>query len=708
MSSWKKITGRLPKLYRYLLVAGAVVFIGFLFPDNAKFKYEFEKGQSWRYEDLYAPFDFAIKKTEEELQAERSEVERTFSPVYEIDEEVAKRQKQRFEDAFYNQLQEVRQSDLFTDVHNRPNRYVNYAHWYLDKIYSRGVIQLEPSHEGKGKDFVINIVRGNVSQRQTLENVYTPATARDLLSDSLPYSRLSEPEFIFPVLENLIVPNLFFNDTLTQKFKTDLLASISTSRDMVQKGEMIVARDGVVTEDIYQRLISYKEQYEQQVTEKKSSLGIRIGYFLLTVLIVGAFLWYLRIFSHSIFQGIGQLTFVLMWLVVYAYVVFLVEQTDILSAYMIPFCIVPIVIKTFYNERLAFVTHIIVVLIASFLSSLGYEFTFLQILAGIVVLLSDTDTRDWTRFFQSMVFIFFTYALSFLGLSLIKEGTIETVDWQVYSWIFLNVFLTLLAYPLIPLLERLFGFVSSITLVELSDMNRPLLQELAMKAPGTLQHSLQVANLSEAAARRVGADPLLVKVAALYHDIGKTKQPDFFIENQSGKSPHEELSFLESAQVIIEHVTEGVRMAKKYRLPNVLIDFIRTHHGTTRTEYFYRNYVNENPDDEADESLFRYPGPKPRTKEETILMMADSIEAACKSLKNPSEQDINGLIDKIVAGKISHGQFSDSEMTFEELETCKSVFKKLMRSVHHVRIEYPEEKKKGTTAEKTGKESKES
>jgi len=693
MSSWKKILNRLPRLFRYLLVAAVVVFISFLFPDNAKFKYEFEKGQSWRYADLSAPFDFAIKKTESELETERAQVERELAPIYELDEEVAKVQKQRFEQAFFSQLQEVRQSDLFQEVHNRPNRYVNYGHQYLDKIFKRGVIQLAKEHQNKEKDFVINIVRGNTSQRQTLENVYMPASARDILSDSLPYSQLAEPEFIFPILENLVTSNLIYNDTLTQKFKADLLATISISRDMVQKGEKIIAKDGIVTDDIYQRLISFKEQYEQQVTEKKSSLGIRIGYFLLTILIVGTFLWYLYIFSRSIFQGIGQLTFVLMWLVVYAYVVYWVEQTDILSAYMIPFCIVPIVIKTFYNEKLALITHITVVLIASFLSSLGYEFTFLQLLAGIVVLLSNTDTRDWSRFFQSMVYIFVTYALAFLGLSLIKEGTISNLNWEVYSWLFLNVFLTLLAYPLIPLLARLFGFVSSITLVELSDMNRPLLQELALKAPGTLQHSLQVANLSEAAARRVGANPLLVKVAALYHDIGKTKQPEYFIENLAGKSPHEELSYLESAKVIIDHVTEGVKMAKKYRLPNVLINFIKTHHGTTRTEYFYRNYVNENPDKEFDESLFRYPGPIPKSKEETIMMMADSIEAACKSLKNPSEGDINQLIDKIIAGKISQGQFNDSEMTFEELEICKSVFKQLMKSVHHVRIEYPETKK---------------
>jgi putative nucleotidyltransferase with HDIG domain len=431
---------------------------------------------------------------------------------------------------------------------------------------------------------------------------------------------------------------------------------------------------------------------QRTTTADKSDLGVFAGYFILTSLIIGVFIFYLRLFALEIFSRFNKLLFILMWLVVYSYLVFVVEKADILSAYLIPFCIVPIVIKTFYNARLALFTHIVVVLIASFLSSLGYEFTFLQILAGIVVLLSDVDTRDWSRFFSSMLYIFFTYALAYFGLSLIEEGKVSTIDWTVYTWIFLNVFLTLLAYPLIPLLERLFGFTSSISLVELSDMNRPLLRELAIKAPGTLQHSLQVANLSEVAARRIGADPLLVKVAALYHDIGKTKQPSFFIENQSGKNPHEGLSYLESAKIIIGHVAEGVKMARKHRLPPVLTKFIETHHGTTRTEYFYRSYMKENPDTAVDESLFRYPGPRPRTKEETILMMADSIEAACKSLKNPTGEELNNFIDKIIEGKITHGQFENSTMSFQELEQCKQEFKSIMRSIYHVRIEYPDDK----------------
>ncbi|MEM8908066.1 MAG: HDIG domain-containing metalloprotein, partial [Bacteroidota bacterium] len=430
-----------------------------------------------------------------------------------------------------------------------------------------------------------------------------------------------------------------------------------------------------------------------EVSSKKSHWGVFGGYFLLTSLILGVFILYLQFHEKKIFGSLQQLLFMLMWLLVYSYLVFAVDANKILSVYLIPFCIVPIVIKIFYNERLALFTHIVVVLIASFLSSLGYEFTFLQILAGIVAVLSNIKVRDWTKFFVSMLYIFLAYSVGYLGLSLIDEGSLTTVNWSIYSWIFLNVFLTLLAYPLIPLLERVFGFTSAITLVELSDMDRPLLKELSIKAPGTLQHSLQVANLSEAAASKIGADQLLVKVAALYHDIGKVQQPAYYIENQSGANPHNKTTPLDSAKIIIEHVTEGVKLAKKNRLPKVLIDFIRTHHGTTRVEYFYRNHINQHPGGEVDEHSFRYPGPRPRSKEETILMIADSLEAASKSLKSPSEKDINDLVDKIIAGKITHGQLEDSEMTFAELEICKREFKKLLKSIYHVRIEYPEAKK---------------
>jgi len=376
---------------------------------------------------------------------------------------------------------------------------------------------------------------------------------------------------------------------------------------------------------------------------------------------------------------------------VYSYCVYVVEHSEHLSAYMIPFCIAPLVIRIFFDEHLALMTHLVIILIASFLSSLGYEFTFLQLLAGIVAILTPFEVRNWSRFFQSMLLILLSYALGFFCLSLIDNGSYIGMEWSVYRWLFINVFLTLLAYPLVPLLERLFGFLSPFTLVELSDMNRPLLRELSIKAPGTLQHSLQVANLAEAAAAKIKANTLLVKVAALYHDIGKMTQSNYFIENKGTKSPHDNISPTESAKVIIGHVKNGVTMAKKNGLPQVLIDFIKTHHGTTRVEYFYRQHCTETNNEQADDSSFTYPGPRPRTKEEAILMIADSLEAASKSLKEPSMEDIDQLVEKIIAGKIAHRQLENTGLSFRELQLCKTEWKKLLKSIYHVRIEYPEE-----------------
>ncbi len=692
MEEKKSVLESLPTYLSYLLVLTVIIFISFLFPNNVKFKYQFERGQVWRYDDLVAPFDFAIRKSDQEIEAEKQEIEADFSPYYELLPSVARNSKQAFENQFSQQLTVVSQEEQFKDVFGQPDRYRNFGTAMLDRMYERGIISLHEDHKNKGKDFVINIVKGNTSYQQTLDNILNLEEARSLLSDSLPYSRLAEPEFLYPIMESVLRPNLFYSDTLTQMFQEDALGSISMARGKVKKGELIIPQDGYVTDDIYQKLVSFRTQYEKEISDKKSYLYVFLGYFLLTSIITGVFILYLRLFYNGIIHHFREMLFMLLWLFAYSYLVYAVEQINVLSTYLIPFCIVPIVIRTFYDSRLALFTHIVIVLIASFLSSLGYEFTIMQILAGIVVLLSDVNTRDWSRFFYSMLFIFLTYALTYFGLSLIQEGALDKIDWSIYTWFAINTFLTLLAYPIVPLFERVFGYLSPITLVELSDMNRPLLRELAMKAPGTLQHSLQVANLAEAAANEIGADPLLVKVAALYHDIGKTANPLYFIENQSGKNPHDEISNLESAKIIIGHVSEGVEMARKYKLPKVLINFIKSHHGTTRTEYFYKNHIAEHPDKEFDESLFRYPGPRPISKEETILMIADTIEAACKSLKNPSEKELLDFIDKLVAGKITKGQLENSEMSFSEFETCVNIFKQIMKSVYHVRIEYPEDK----------------
>jgi cyclic-di-AMP phosphodiesterase PgpH len=694
MSTFKSALDRVPGFFRYLLILAVIAFISFLFPSNVRFKYDFDQGQTWRYESLDAPFDFAIKKPQAQVEAEMAELESDFRPYYELRENMPAQKQEAFNQAFQQQLEQVNRDGQFAHVLSNTSTYRNYGQSYLRDLYAEGVLRLDPKHQDAESDFQINVVSGNIIKRRPLRVFERYQQVLSRVGDTLRTSDLQEPDFLYPILQGLIEPNVVYNDSLTKRFREDLMASVTTTQGLVRKGERIVNQGAPITDEVYMKLLSLKEQYEQDVTANQSRLSILVGYFLLTSLIIGVFILYLRNFAPDIFNRFAKLLFIFLWLVAYSYLVSAVERADVLSAYLIPFCIVPIVIKTFYDVRLALFTHIVVVLIASFLSSLGYEFTFLQILAGIVVILTDVDTRDWSRFFYSMLWIFVTYALAFFGLSLIQEGTWNEVDWRIYTWIFLNVFLTLLAYPLIPLLERLFGFTSSISLVELSDMNRPLLSKLAIDAPGTLQHSIQVANLSESAARKIGADHLLVKVAALYHDIGKTKNPAFFIENQNTKNPHEELTQKESAEKIIEHVTYGEELAKKSRLPKVIIDFIRTHHGTTRVEYFYRKYAEANPEKASDDAAFRYPGPRPRTKEESILMMADSIEAACKSLKEPTAQAIDDLIDKIISHKISQHQLDESTMTFEELENCRQVFRQVMKSVHHVRIEYPDEQKK--------------
>lgn len=504
-----------------------------------------------------------------------------------------------------------------------------------------------------------------------------------------------EPSYSYEVNKEWSYGNL-----IAEKFHQSIISlgtpgdSINPPREVsisYNKGDILVKTGQNIDKRTYQVISDY---LGPEIKEEKLFSGryiYFIGYFLLTALIIGALILYSLKYFPEITQSVSGVLFLVIWPVLFSALVFLVNQNAALSPYLIPFCLVPIIVFNFYGGRLALFVHIVVVLIASFLSELGYEFTFLQILAGIVTVLIASETRYWNKFFTSILVILATYLIGYLGLALINSGSLASSEYGTFGWLALNCLLLLLAYPFIPIVEKLFGFTSSITLAELSDMNKPLIKELSLKAPGTLQHSLQVANLGEAAAERIGANGLLVKTAALYHDIGKLAKPEYFIENSKGENHHLKLNNFESAEVIIGHSIDGEVMAKKARLPKILIDFIKTHHGTTRVEYFYRKQKTDNPDREFDESIFRYPGPKPFTKEQTILMLADSIEAASKSLKNPTGQDIDKLIDGIVEYKINEGQLSDSPLSFNELDTCKDVFKSLLRSINHVRVEYPAE-----------------
>ncbi len=552
--------------------------------------------------------------------------------------------------------------------------------FYAKGIYANNLVD----QTGEGALYLLHA--DGVEQKELTSAFNTITTVRQELNNWVTNNLPDRKSQIDGLIKDHLVPNIEITDYVPETLKNQL-----TEAQTLPKESMIIANGDLITAEKYDLLKKSVLNREGFSFDDFSFISF-LGYLLLILLIIGALLVYLQ-FNHStVFEKMNNLAFIMMFPALISVLVYVLEGSN-MSSFLIPFCVVPIIIKNFFDERLALFVHIVVVLIASFMSKLDYEFTFIEILAGIVTVLVVSETRYWNNFFRAILIIFATYILGFLGLSLIHAESFASIDWKPFLYFAVSAVLTLLAYPFIPLIEKIFGFTSSIRLAELADMNNPLIKELSINAQGTLQHSLQVSNLAEAATEKIGGNSLLVKAAALYHDIGKLADPEAYIENQKGHNPHDSMSNFESAKKIIDHVTKGLEMAKKARLPKVIIDFISTHHGTTRVEYFYRNQLKAEPDKEFDESLFRYPGPKPKTKEQTILMIADSLEAASKSLNNPTGQDIDKLVDNIVRYKIDQGQLDDSELNFNELEMCTEVFKSLLRSINHVRVEYPEEVK---------------
>jgi cyclic-di-AMP phosphodiesterase PgpH len=683
--------GILPAL-RIGVTVGMVLAISLLFPKHTRFKYSYEQGQSWIYEELVAPFDFAIIKTPEELELDRKKVMESFSPFYRRDDSTQARSLRQYEKKFERYLKGL-EAGQFRDLRRRPEVYRNYGSSVLSNLHNRGIIELTEEHRGKNSSFVISVLHRNTVNEQTLGTLYHQDEVPGLLSKALQQSNLPDAEFLLSVLSENAQANVHYEKTKSEESLAVLLRQLGEYKGKVRKGELIVPRFGNVDPAAFQKLESLRTHYEKEIAERSS--WIYWGYVLLTGLIFVMLWFFLRRLRPLSFHKWRDFWFILTWFIIYAYLTHAVVKVEVISIYIIPFGIVPILLKTFFDKWLAFFVHLMIVLLATFLSSAGFEFAFIQILVGSVVLMTSADPRDWNRFFYTIVFMYLASALGYFSLALIQQGRLSGIDWWMFNWLFISSFLTMLANPMIPLLERIIGFTSPVALAELGDLNRPLLQQLALKAPGTLQHSLQVANLAEAAARAIDADALLLRVAALYHDIGKTVQPQYFIENQRGSNPHDELPPLDSARIIIGHVTEGVKLARQYRLPKMLIEFIETHHGTTRVEYFYQKHLKENPDVPSEvETEFRYPGPCPQSREESILMMADSIEAAAKAtLKNPSSDEVAQLVNKIIEGKISRGQLEKSKLTLQELEQCKLVFVKTLSSMYHARIQYPDGQK---------------
>ncbi len=678
-------------IIRIILFALSIFLIVLLFPRQTGFFWEFSQARPWMYEDLIAPFNFAIQKTPEELAQERAEVLSDYTPFFRKDPVVYDRQFQLMNTRF-----ELLWSELETEeelAESLKERTKSIALNIFDTIYQRGVIFLEGEMSEADKETDILLLDGAVARSRKVGDFFN-------IREAFQYAnRVLERENIEPrrrsllrnVLENSITHSVFWDEETNTKAISSAMERISPTRGMVQQGEKIISKGELITAEKLKILESFRAEYSRQLGSASANYLVFLGQFLLvsiSIVVLSLFLW---VFRKEVFHNTRKLIVVLLSIFLMILLTSQVVKYNIDLLYLIPVCIVPIIIRSFFDNRLALYVHITSIILIGFLVPRSFEFVFLQFIAGIIAILSMAGLRRRSQLFTTVSLIFLTYAAVFTGLSLAQTGTFSELDPVTYVYFAGSALLTLFSYPLIYIFERTSGLPTDFSLLELSDTNSTLLRELNTTAPGTFQHSLQVANLSEDAINIIGGNSLLVRTGALYHDIGKMVQPHYFIENQkSDINPHDEISYTESAEIIIGHVIKGIEKARKHDLPEYIIDFIRTHHGTTTTRYFYAMEKNENPDREIDKELFTYKGPKPFSKETAVLMMADSVEAASRSLKKPNEESINNLVENIIDNQIEEKQFDNADITFKDIKIIKNVFKNRLMHIFHVRIAYPQ------------------
>jgi len=687
------------KIQKVALFLLATVLIVWMFPNRASFKYEFQKGKPWMHENLIAPYDFPVYKSNEQLSNEQLQVRDNLKPTFVVDESVYEIKAEEFISNFEQKwaIDKNLKKDIrftFFNLNKKKQRKTKkeklafYGLNVLENLYSKGIVQLIDDIENQEDDFEIIVMRSNVGEVKRLGKLYTIESASKKAYE-LPNLADNEKEFLAPLILQSLKQNVFYDEDATNKMLDSELNEISKGLGMVQRGEVIISQGELVTESNFQKLESYRLRYEGENWQDNSERLLSLGQSLLVLIAFLILFLFLKQFRPEVFIDNKKVTFILTLIIIMVLMATLSLIPNNNLIFLMPFCLLPIIIKAFFDTRLALFTHLIAIIIIGFIVPNSFEFIYLQLMAGIVSILSVLQMYKRAQLFVSAAKIIGVYFLTYFAMALTQEGSIDNIEWMNFVWFAGNGALTLFAYPLIFAFEKTFSLVSDVSLLELSDTNNPLLRKLAQKAPGTFQHSIQVANLAEEGILEIGGNALLVRAGALYHDIGKMKNPQFFIENQiSGINPHDDMSFEESARIIIEHVKNGIEIAKEYNLPDELIDFIRTHHGTTMVGYFYKQHISSFPDELESEDKFRYPGPKPFSKETAVLMMSDSVEAAARSLKSPTVENIDKLVENIINHQIDQNQFVNADITLKSITKIKKLFKKKLQSIHHLRVEY--------------------
>ena len=660
----------------------------FALPQEGRFRYEFQKGRPWMHSTLIAPFDFAIMKSDQTISEERDSLLKSLTPYFQHHDSVGKQQIK----ALSSKIDEITLKENTEILYSRVVK--SKVLTIFEKIYQKGILEqgITNSESLEGINELL-VVRNNLAEKASIRQLYTLKTAYSEAYSTLDLLKNSDPDLKQIIekfhVEDYLAVNLTYDPDKTETEKQKILENLSTTNGVVQEGERIVSQGDVVSPHTYLILESLKSASEKSRGDLTKSYLIVVGKAVfISMLLVTLFLFIYNI-RRKLLRSKRDITFTLFMMILMIYFCRVIISSSTIPVYIVPFTALALIIRTFLDARLAIFVNTIAALIVGFMVPNGYEFVLLSIPAGSIAVISQNNLQRRDQLILTSIIIFFVYAFTYIGISLIQEASLSGIDWEMMKWFLINAALTLITYLLVFVIEKSFGFISDVTLIELSYSSQKLLRKLAEEAPGTFQHSMQVANLAEEAILQLGGNPLLVRAGALYHDIGKLVNPQYFTENQTfGINPHDQRSVVESTQIIMNHVNNGVELARKNKIPEQIIDFIRTHHGTTLTGYFYVELKNK-PDQEIDKEPFTYSGPVPSTRETAVVMLADSIEAASRSLDKKDAASLKELIESIFDRKIKAGQLDYAPLTFRDITLLQQIFLEKLLNIYHVRITYP-------------------
>mgnify|MGYP000854394164 FL=1 len=660
-----------------VLVCITVAIIVWFLPRNEGRMYRYDVGKPWMYGSVIAKFDFPIYKTDEAIKHEQDSLLKHFQPYYSLNPLIEKKQVERF-------LHDYEQG-----INGLPKEYVGIVARQMQEIYQMGIINTnEYNNIFKDSTSMIRFVSGKNAKSLKVSSFYSTIAAYEHIFAN---EKLAAQRAILSRcnLNNYIEANIVYDKEKSDAEKNDLLSSIPLASGMVMSGQKIIDRGEIVNDYTCRVLNSFDKEMKRRSSTQDEIITTFIGQILFVLILVMMFTSYLTLFRKDYFEKPRSITMLYTMITLFPILVSMMMKHNFFSVYIIPFAMAAIFVRVFMDSRTAFITHVTMILICAAAVKYQYEFIIVQLASGLVAIYSLRELSKRSQIFITAILVTISSCIVYLALQLMQDNQVFNIDPSMYTYFIINGIFLLLSYPMMYLIEKMFGFISNVTLFELSNTNKGLLRNLSEIAPGTFQHSITVGNLAAEIANRIHANSLLVRTGALYHDIGKMTNPVFFTENQAGVNPHDQLSDLESAQIIISHVTEGLKLAEKFNLPGIIKDFISTHHGTGLTKYFYINYCNEHPDEQVDKEMFQYPGPNPFTREQAILMMADTVEAASRSLNEYTEESISTLTNKLIDSQVAGGFFRECPITFRDIALAKSVLIERLKSIYHTRISYP-------------------